>query len=146
MYVHWAYTGKLSPEVFWKEDKVSTVREQQAYFHVYILGDLLDDSDLRTHTLDICISKSVGWMIMPSPMACDDIWGKTPEGSPLRAFIVEWKARFEGDGSFADCVECLPYDFLKEIAVLLMKQRDMMWETPEQFAARIRAKLLPERS
>lgn len=146
MYFHWAYTGKLSPEVFWEEDEVCTVRDQQAYFYVYVLGDLLDDIDLRKRTLDICISKSVSWKYIPNPAACDDIWEKTSQGSPLRAFIVEWKASQQSNGSFADRVGELPKEFLQEMAVLLMEQRNVEKESAEEFATRIRAKLLPERS
>lgn len=58
MYMHWMHSGKLVPEVFWQEDEVCDLAEQQAYFYAYILGDIIDDSGLREYALDTCISKT----------------------------------------------------------------------------------------
>jgi len=146
MYVHWAYTGKLSPEVFWTqlEGNLNSDKEQRAYYAAYILGDILDDEDLRTLSLETMITKSANWKYMPSVDTCQDIWEKTPKGSPLRAFIVGWKADAEAQACFSAHVEGMPREFLEEMTVYLLGLRPENRKNPADFVARMRAELLPE--
>ena len=146
MDVHWVYTGKLVPEVYWHRDGLDSDEEQRAYYNAYIIGDILDDSDLRTLALDTMITESATWELMPSLNTCQQVWEKTPKGSPLRAFIVGLIASVEEHSCFLGDVGELPKEFLEEMAVLFMRQRSADREDPAEFEARIRAELLPERS
>ena len=83
---------------------------------------------------------------MPGPEKCRPIWRRTPQGCPLRTFILEWKASAERDSSFAESVEHFPKEFLAEMAVILMNCRARKAESPEAFAARIREQLFPKSS
>lgn len=73
MYVHWAYTGKLSPKIFWHRDDLDSDEVQRAYYNAYIIGDVLDDSDLRTLALDTMITESAAWEHSPCPKTCQDV-------------------------------------------------------------------------
>jgi hypothetical protein len=149
MYIHWVYTGKLSPDVFWSNTGLDPYREQRAYFAAYIIADFLNDSDLCTLALDTMITKSIDWHYMPNANTCQGVWEKTPKGSPLRAFIVEWKISAEAHEGFSDHVGDYPREFLEEMAVFFMSHqshREPEREDPEVVADRMRGKLLPERS
>lgn len=145
-YTHWIYRDQMSIHVFWQEDHPNIWREQQAYYEIYMLAEYLDDARLRVHILDVIISKSLHWRKVPGFKFCDVIWDRTPKGSPLRTFVIDWKAQRESRSKFAKDVEEYPKEFLEEMAVYLMRHRTRKSESAQAFAARIRAKLLPERS
>lgn len=74
------------------------------------------------------------------------VWDRTPKGSPLRTFILEWMVASMGKSEFTGFVEYLPKELLEEVFVLLMSfEGASRGETAHGFADRIRAKLLPER-
>lgn len=137
----------MSPEVFWQDHSLTTRKEQQADFETYLLADYLDDSHLRAHILDAVISKSVDWKKLPLPDVCTVIWKRTPKGSPLRTFVLEWLASSLHYTDFADAGEMLPKGVLEEMVVHLMRHGNLyMMKDAREFADRIRKKLLPERS
>lgn len=143
-YTHWAYKERLSPEVFWQDHSLTTCKEQQTYFDTYLLADYLDDSHLRAHILDAIISKSVDWQQLPLPDVCTVIWDRTPKGSPLRTFVLEWLASCLHYTDFTDAGEELPKEFLGEMVVHLMRHGNIYgMEDAQEFADRIREKLLP---
>jgi hypothetical protein len=142
-YVHWVYRDELNVHVYWQKDHISTWKEQETFFEAYMLAEYLDDSCLRTLAMDGMISNSVLWDQVPGSYACHAVGDGTAKGSPLRRFVLEWRAQRESKESFADDVEDLPKEFLEEMVVLLMNRRSRKKETHEAFAIRMQAELLP---
>lgn len=146
-YAHWAYTGKVSPEVEWGHADVGEAEEQQTYVEAYIIGDLLDDRDLRQQVIDTMIKKTSTWMTMFSSGRLRRIWAKTPAGSPLRTFILEWKL-YEGCPQSIAVNLKTPHDYpdeyLRELLVMLLTEvRKTPKTTRLSFENKLRQQLLP---
>jgi hypothetical protein len=144
-YVHWAYTGKISPEILWREAEVEVPAKQFAYLSLYLLAEFLDDTDIRAEILAILISRMTVWDCLPGHVMYKMIWDGTPKGSPLRTVVCEWLVRRQSRPNFADNVGSFPKELLEEIAVLLMQRASSNpngVETLEVLAARVRAQLL----
>jgi len=145
-YIHWVYTGNIVAEIYWQVTIVNTAKEMQTYFDMYMLAESLDDGHLRTQAMDAMISKSVTWDSVPGPSMIEWIWTETPKASPLGTFTLGWIAACQATSSFAAAIEEIPKEFMQEMGVLLMKRIATCGvdESDVEFAARIRAELLPK--
>ncbi|GAB7324321.1 hypothetical protein MBLNU13_g08281t1 [Cladosporium sp. NU13] len=143
-YIHWVYSDKVLPEVFWQTAEVSGFNEQLAYIKLYLLAEYLDDTPLRVEILDAMISKIPDWDNVPGYDVCQRVWERTPTGSPLRSVMLEWKIRYQSPESFAENVEKVPREFLEEMTVLYMKRPALPSdrETLGELSARLKAQLL----
>lgn len=101
------------------------------------------DDHLRVAILDTMITKLEAWDVVPGPFMCQKVWEGTPKGSPLRSVVLKWKYRRESPSYFAASVGLLHKEFLEEMAdFLFQRAASSKRETPEEFAARVRAQLL----
>jgi hypothetical protein len=115
-YVHWVYTSRIevkSEEVEQKEDD---------HLKTYILGDVLDDYQLRNAVMDQLINSIPLPKTQASPSFHKHVYECTPAGSPLRKFLVDCKIHDGCRKDFAGNSEKYPVEFLQELAVALLRK------------------------
>lgn len=142
MYIHWVYTGEVAPEIAFSSTEVSSAQEQTAYFHGYLLADFLGDREMRNCIMETMISKCATWKGVPNAKFFCQVWERTPKGSPLRIFLVEYVFKHARILSFFKHVSTFPKEFLEQFAMLAMFQRSWRWQG--SFEEKMRDALLPE--
>ena len=136
LYFHWLYTSKIEGE---GEEDVE--QAQQIYLSMYILGDVLDDYELRNAAMEHLI-ESLPFTPQPNPDTVWDVYERTPTGSPLRKLLVDWRIGTGDHDEFARDVEVYPAEFVQELAVSLMSKTPIV--TPEDFVAGVKSSFQPE--
>jgi hypothetical protein len=137
LYAHWVYNSTIDVEV---EDVEET---QDNCLRMYILGDVLDDYRLRNAAMELLID-SLTSTTQPSPETVWDVYERTPEGSPLRKLLVDWRIG-SGEGErdkFAVEVELYPAEFVQELAVALMRRSPIA--SSEAIVASLKSSFHPE--
>jgi hypothetical protein len=138
LYFHWLYTSKTEVEGEGEED---VEQKHQSYLSMYILGDVLDDYQLRNTAMEHLI-ESLPFTPQPSPDAVWDIYERTPAGSPLRKLLVDQRIGTGDRDEFAKDVEVFPAEFVQELAVSLMSKTPIV--TPEEFVLGLKSSLYPK--
>jgi hypothetical protein len=120
-YCEWIYTGtiptsRLTPESE-NEDKAA---EQELFAGLYLLGDSLDDIQLRNLAIQrFCVCSEEGDQL-PVTTMFTHIWSSTPPGSLFRKQLIDiMVARILRD-RFAETIAEYPPDFVQELAVAAM--------------------------
>lgn len=93
---------------------------------LYLLGDLLDDIQLRnstTRTLYNILTDEKS-KSLPSTAINDKVWSSTPSGSLLRKLLVDSTITSLEKDEFAKSVATDPPEFVQEIAVALFRKLD----------------------
>jgi hypothetical protein len=137
LYAHWVYNSTIDVGV---EDVEET---QDNCLRMYILGDVLDDYRLRNAAMELLID-SLTSTTQPSPETVWDVYERTPEGSPLRKLLVDWRIG-SGEGErdkFAVEVELYPAEFVQELAVALMRRSPIA--SSEAIVASLKSSFHPE--
>jgi hypothetical protein len=142
-YIHWVYTGKFLPEIHWETADVGEHEVKTTYMQGYILADVLDDHELRTHALETLIDKCIHWTTFPSGEFCEDIWEQTPKGSPLRTFLVLFVERYADPVRFFEIISTYPREFLEEFA--MHKVFSQFLRCDLSFQEKLRDTVLPEK-
>lgn len=142
VYVHWVYTGKVSPEVEWGHADLNCAEKQVTYTEAYIIGDVLDDNDLRKHVIDTMIEKTSAWADLLPCTSLRRIWEATPTASPLRILALEW-AVFEGNPQdLNDSIEHFPEEYVRDLAMLMLPRlQDKDECTQKEFKAKLHQQL-----
>jgi hypothetical protein len=141
-YIHWAYTGKFLPEIQWETADVGEHEAKTSYMHGYILADLLDDHELRTHTLETLIDTCIHWTTFPRGETCEHVWEHTPPGSPLRTLLVLFIEQRADPVRFFESISTYPREFLEEYAMHAKFSKCLRWTL--SFQERLRDALFPE--
>lgn len=122
-YVHWVYTGEISPMVYFGEQVISEAMEAKAHIEAYIIGEFLDDAKLRTKALDNLITKIVTWRTMIPSSLIGRAYETTPVGSPLRRLLVEEWINYSKVGRFTRKMAELPEDSIADVVESLTLKR-----------------------
>jgi hypothetical protein len=148
-YVVWIYAGKVNVNKSIKGDvKLAAGEEFRETVDLYLLGDVLDDLQLRNAAMRAIVTGLEDWNVQPSCKLINHIWDSTPPGSLLRAMIADYiLKRWDSTCSFVkeDVMAQYSKDLLATIAYRLLREtyfsREMSYEI---FAAGLPAYLEPE--
>ena len=125
IYVEWVYNSKISLDT----DDVN--KQQNTLMDLYILGDVLDDYQLRNATLKRLIANTQNGLRLNSEQL-HKVYEFTMAGSPLRKFLVHWVLMtFEHDDIKAHIARN-PAEFVQELAVVAVEQVESV-EVEEAF-------------
>jgi len=115
-YVHWIYTSQIEVE----GDDAD--KKHDDHIDMYILGDLLDDYQLRNAALEKLIMNLPFAMYHPGIVVITHVYECTPVGSPLRKLLVDRKICRGDRDDFAADLHKYPVEFTQEVALALMSQ------------------------
>lgn len=88
------------------------------FVRLYLLGDIVDDLELRNLTCHELLRGMVSQAVAPSASLVSDIWKSTPAGSLLRKMLVELAvARGKCHSCFTLDIAKLPAEYVQEVAV-----------------------------
>jgi hypothetical protein len=146
-YVVWVYAGKVNINKSIKGDaKLAAAEELRETVYLYLLGNVLDDLQLRNAAMRALVTGLKDWNVQPSCNLINHIWDSTPPGSLLRNMLVDfilkrWDSSFIKENVMAQ----YPTDLLATIAHRLLREsyfsRSMSYEV---FAAGLSGYLEPE--
>jgi hypothetical protein len=96
-YVVWIYAGKVNVNKSTKGDvNLADGEEFRETVDLYLLGDVLDDLQLRNNAMRAIVTGLKDWNVQPSCKLINHIWDSTPPGSLLRAMIADYYAQALG--------------------------------------------------
>lgn len=116
-YCHWIYSDDL-PEYTCTMDSDTRDKnlEQKLTIKLYLLGDTLDDVELRNKTTSRLFASMRSLEMLPTPANMKLIYESTPSGSLLRKMLVDaWISRADRS-YFTEHVEQNPAELVQEIA------------------------------
>lgn len=124
-YCTWIYSGEIADGTC----TLASTFEFQRLAKLHILGDKLDDIQLRNKA-NIKLFKSMQKMnAVPHAQCLKVIWESTMPGSLLRALIVDLIVNRLSRDTFAAVVSQYPTDCLQEIAVAALRAGSVLtWE------------------
>lgn len=121
-YVHWVYTGEISPMVYFGEEAILESNEKEVYIEVYIIGEFLDDAKLRSKVLDIIVAKLIIWTYLTQDPLIHRIYEATPAGSPLRRLLFEEYVILADPEILARKMTEVPEDFVADVVMSLVRK------------------------
>lgn len=147
IYVEWVYTSRINIDARGSEHK------QEMLVEMFILGDVIDDYQLRNTTMEALIAS----IQEPADDCIDDplssvtttcyqlhrVYEATMAGSPLRQFFVNWIMKRSTRDSIKSLIAVMPAEFVQELAVAALEQIELMDD--EEFAKFVGARFQPER-
>jgi hypothetical protein len=142
-YIVWVYSGKVSVNGSpgsSAADKASA--ELNETTELYLLGDVLDDLQLRNAAMRAWVLKTKIWNIQPATSVINQVWDSTLPGSLFRKMIVDHTIMRFDRGGFEQLSEHYPKDLLHSIAVALMKKIPTV--NADTFVAGVNGYLEPE--
>lgn len=113
MYMDWLYFGEIAGN--------ATGSRLNPLIHLSLLGDMVDDRDLRNKAMDALQITAYEGLVSPAPYQIRRIWENTCEGSMLRKWALD-SILLRRRKSFEGCVSQYPPEFVRQIAVKLMQQ------------------------
>jgi hypothetical protein len=116
IYVEWVYTSKISLHT-------EEIDKQQAkLMDMYILGDVVDDYQLRNASMRRLIANTRKEMTILTSRQVHKVYEATTTGSPLRKFIVNWLlSSFDRDDLKAS-IASEPAEFVRELALAALQR------------------------
>lgn len=117
-YCKWVYSGVISTTLITPLDSVrEKTAEETRFIDLYLLGDSLDDVQLRNlATQGFCRSLEAG-NSLPSPTGYATIWSSTPSGSLFRKQLVDMVLLVCGREDIAATIAQYPPEFVQELAI-----------------------------
>lgn len=117
-YCTWIYTndialGNCTPE----SPQEEIYAEETSFIDLYLLGDKLDDIQLRNGTITMLIDFSVKHNIVISMTNIALIWDSTPRGSLLRKLILDLTVTRCSREDFARHLPIAPPEYVQEVAL-----------------------------
>jgi hypothetical protein len=125
MYVDWIYFSEIASKV--------TGTLTGPLFDLFLLGDMVDDRDVRNKVMDALQANNRKTLTSPSPSDIRYVWENTSEGSMLRKWVLDLYV-LRSKPYFANHVAQLPSELVMQIAAKLMEQTTCI--TPEAFLAK----------
>lgn len=113
MYMDWTYFGEIASNV--------TGSVTGGLISLYVLGDMLDDRDLRNKVMEALQVKFHKKRASPSPGHLLWAWKNTTEGSMLRKWAMD-VVILRSRKHFAKHASEYPPEFVQQIAVKLVQQ------------------------
>lgn len=122
-YCRWVYSGTMPISHCSRESKVKEITaEQGLLINPYLLGDLLDDFQLRrvaTKTFYRCL-KTTGGLLGPRSLAV--VWSSTPPGSLFREQLVDCTVGSADRAVLAERIADVPPEFVQEVAIAALRR------------------------
>lgn len=134
LYCSWVYFGSLREPTCTKEsDPIDRNAEQHSLADLYLLGDSLDEIELRNQA-SLKFFKSMRTQDkVPSLLLLTRVWESTHSGSSLRKILVDVDVSLYSRAEFADDVYSYPVEFVQEVAVAALQVRTVMsWDDVAQ--------------
>lgn len=133
-YFHWVYTTKIElqsddPDKKW-----------HSLIDLYILGDVLDDYQLRNTSMEQLINDLPLLKKSFTRSTIRHVYERAPVGSPLRKFLVDYRI---GKGSAGVLVK-YPVEFLQEFVVSLFSETAVTYASQTECARSFRSRFQPE--
>jgi hypothetical protein len=122
-YCKWVYSGMIEATPSTREDEKQNKRyKRDMFIDLYLLGDVLDDIQLRrVATCAVFKILEVGGKL-PNPDIIAVIWSSTPPGSLFRKQLVDYTvARIRLD-TFIHLMPQYPLEFVQEVAVAALRK------------------------
>ena len=116
MYSEWVYTSRLNVDA---EDPNQQLAE---LIGMFILGDFLNDHQLRNATMDCLITTILGSTHVFGLDQLDRIYAETPASSPLRRFAVWWVLANVSRKDLESSITQYPAELVQELALAALKQ------------------------
>lgn len=116
IYVEWVYTSKVTL------DTEDLDKQQARLMDLYILGDIVDDYQLRNATMKRLIANVRKGVESVQSSQLVKVYAATMTGSPLRRFIVDWTLRNFDRESIKLYIAQDPAEFVQELAVAALDQ------------------------
>lgn len=135
-YVHWIYTSQIEVE------SEAARKKQKDYLYVYILGDVLDDYQLRNAVMEKLMSSLEMLPTQPRPTTIEHVYQHTPVGSPLRKLLIDRRINRGSRAEFIADVEQYPVEFIQELALALISKAPVV--SKKDFAASVKSAFKPE--
>lgn len=131
-YLGWVYSGELDLSNFEPTSISSSTFSDYGYgivmshdFHtvakyieLYLLGDKLDDIDLRNKTMRTLVLDA---STIPHWTTTHRVWSNTPETSSLRRMIVDREIARTGRKFLASNLTKYPTEFVEQVALSLLQ-------------------------
>lgn len=111
LYVSWLYKAKISLP------GTEAGYNQNALMLLYVLGDVLDDYQLRNAAMVGMIDNIRNMSGCAGPQVIQRFYGLTPVGSPLRRFLVRWTLSRSHSHMLRPVIGSFPEEFLQDIAL-----------------------------
>jgi hypothetical protein len=116
IYVEWVYTSKISLAT----DDID--KQQAKLMDMYILGDVVDDYQLRNATMKRLIANTRKDIKTLTREQVHKVYEATTTGSPLRKFIVNWLLTgFDRDDIKAS-IASEPAEIVRELALAALER------------------------
>lgn len=115
MYIDWLYFGEIVNNASYK-----TCSLLNPLIRLSLLGDLVDDRNLRNKAIVALQVKAYKEVVSPGAHQIRLIWESTSEGSMLRKWALD-SIFPRHRGAFEECVAEYPSEFLQQIAVKAMQ-------------------------
>jgi hypothetical protein len=116
-YCKWIYSGVIPVSRISAGSEVEeTYTEQKLFVNLYLIGDLLDDIQLRNLATREMFAgmKAVG---LPCSDTMARVCSLTPPGSLFRKMMVDCTVDFLSPTAFAESVATDPPEFVREVAI-----------------------------
>jgi hypothetical protein len=116
-YLHWLYTGTF-------EHQLAAAQDRYRYLvNLYVFGEKYNERAFQDIVMDNIVYESRvrdenGNLQVPRPGV---IYDMTPEGSPLRRWLVDMMLIYGHDGWFDSLTAELPYKYLEDIVKAFMQ-------------------------
>lgn len=121
-YCDWVYSGDVAKDTCTsKSAKSDQCAAQASSVGLYLLGDILDDVQLRNKVVPMLFSSMRCLNMLPCTSGVRHIWNSTPSGSLLRKVVVDVFVLRLDRSTLSDRVSDYPVDFVREVAVVSMK-------------------------
>jgi hypothetical protein len=137
LYIHWVYSGKIFSRKSLQEEEEDvkerrSADESSVLVRAYVFGEKIQDGDFQDAIIDalvhsIAMPDKSGKCWYPGASQVDQAYKGTPEGSPLRRFLVDMHM-FYGDSKWLHGPENV--EFLTDLAGRLLdeKKSPIVWD------------------
>jgi hypothetical protein len=118
VYSTWIYSGDIEEDACTPtSDKRDRFAAQTSLIKLYLLGDTLDDIQLRNRTIRMLSTSVKRLDAIPGISNVDQIWESTVSGSLLRKMIIDLFIWIADHSYFVKSIHRFPASFVQEVAV-----------------------------
>jgi hypothetical protein len=121
-YSVWVYSGDVAEDTCTsKSDEKDKTAAQASLIDLYLLGDTLDDIQLRNKAVLMLFASIRRHDMIPGVGPVSRMWESTASGSVLRKMLVDLFLWRLNRSSFTQWVHEYPASFVQEVAVAALK-------------------------
>lgn len=117
-YCKWVYSGAIPASRCTPEDEdAAKIAGYDLFVDLYLLGDSLDDVQLRNLATQRFCNCLEGSNQLPPPSTYVKIWSSTPSGSLFRKQLVDIVVARRDRDTMAKTIALYPSEFIQEFAI-----------------------------